>query len=239
MLNFIRPPICVTWPVPLHSGHCIGPPVCACPWQVGQVSWRFTWMRAWPPRMAVQKSTVAWYSRSVPGCGPRGRCGCCAPVKMPEKMSLKLPHDADPPAPAAPRHAAPARPGSRKSRSRQSPPAAVRRPRLLARIGLGLRRVDLVGVEAHLVVDLALLLVAQHVVGLGDLLELLLGLLVAGVHVRVIAPRSLAEGLANLLRRGRLLHAKRAVIVLVLSSWPWCCFLISVHPVGFVSALCA
>ena len=22
MLNFIRPPICVTWPVPLHSGHC-------------------------------------------------------------------------------------------------------------------------------------------------------------------------------------------------------------------------
>ena len=96
MLNFIRPPICVTWPVPLHSGHCIGPPVCAWPWQVGQVSWRCTWMRAWPPRIAVQKSTVAWYSRSVPGCGPRGRCGCCAPEKMPEKMSLKLPHDADP-----------------------------------------------------------------------------------------------------------------------------------------------
>ena len=28
MLNFIRPPICVTWPVPLHSGHCMTPPVC-------------------------------------------------------------------------------------------------------------------------------------------------------------------------------------------------------------------
>jgi len=42
MLNFIRPPICVTWPDPLHSGHCVGPPVDAWPWQVGQVSMRFT-----------------------------------------------------------------------------------------------------------------------------------------------------------------------------------------------------
>ena len=99
MLNFMRPPICVTWPVPPHSGHGEGPPVWAWPWQVGQVSWRWTCMRAWPPRMAVQKSTVAWYSRSVPGCGPRGWPGCWAPEKMPEKMSLKLPHD-DEPAPA-------------------------------------------------------------------------------------------------------------------------------------------
>ena len=51
---------------------------------------------------------------------------------------------------------------------------------LLPRVGLGRRRVDLVGVEAHLVVNLALLLVAQNVVGLGDLLELLFGALVAG-----------------------------------------------------------
>ena len=80
MLNFIRPPICVTWPVPLHSGHCICPPV-ACPWQVGQLSWRFTWRRACPPRIAVQKSTVAWYSRSVPGCGPRGLLGVLRPAE--------------------------------------------------------------------------------------------------------------------------------------------------------------
>ena len=96
MLNFMRPPICVTWPVPWHSGHCVGPPVEACPWQVGHTSWRLIWMRVWPPRIAVQKSTVAWYSRSVPGCGPRGRWGCCAPEKMPEKMSLKLPQDCEP-----------------------------------------------------------------------------------------------------------------------------------------------
>src|ERR1035437_522137 len=86
----------------------------------------------------------------------------------------------------------------------------------LSRIGRGLRRVDLVGVEAQLVVDLALLLIAQHVVGLGDFLELLLRPLVVGVHVWVIAPRSLAEGRSNLLRRRRLLHAERAVIILVL-----------------------
>ena len=105
------------------------------------------------------------------------------------------------------------RPGNRKSRSRRNPPAAAAARALLARIGLGLRRVDLVGVEAELVVNLALLLVAQNVVGLGDLLELLLGLLVAGIHVGMIFARSFPEGLADLLRRGRLLHAERCVIV--------------------------
>src|SRR5271157_1238533 len=87
--------------------------------------------------------------------------------------------------------------------------------RALPRISLGLRRIDLVRVEAQLVVYLALLFVAQHVVGLGDLLDLLLGPLIAGVHIRVISPRSLAEGLADLLRRCRLLHAERAVIILI------------------------
>ena len=82
-------------------------------------------------------------------------------------------------------------------------------------IRLGLIRIDLVGVEADLIVDFALLLVAQNVVGLRDLLELLLGLLVARVHVGMIAPRSLAEGLANLLRRCAVLYAERAVIILV------------------------
>ena len=80
---------------------------------------------------------------------------------------------------------------------------------LLPRIGLGLRRIDLVRVEPNLVVDLALLLVAQDVVGLGDFLELLLRLLISGIHVRMILPRRLPERLANLLRRRRLLHAKR------------------------------
>jgi len=55
---------------------------------------------------------------------------------------------------------------------------------LLPRIGLGRRRIDLVRVVAHLVVNLALLLVgSDYVVSLGDLLELFLGALVAGVHI--------------------------------------------------------
>src|SRR5579859_812432 len=93
---------------------------------------------------------------------------------------------------------------------------------LLPRIGLGLRRVDLVGVEAYLVVDLALLLVRQHIVGLGDFFELLLGLLVIGVDVGMILARQLAEGLPDLLRSGRLLDAENAVIILILRSGHVC-----------------
>src|SRR5579875_3954072 len=40
ILNFIRPPICVTCPVPWHSGHSTLPPVVAFPLQVGHTSWR-------------------------------------------------------------------------------------------------------------------------------------------------------------------------------------------------------
>ncbi len=76
-----------------------------------------------------------------------------------------------------------------------------------ARGSLCLRGVNLIGIEAELVVDLALLLVAQHVVGFGDLLELLLGFFVAGVYVGVIFARKLAEGLADIFRSGRLLHS--------------------------------
>ncbi len=48
----------------------------------------------------------------------------------------------------------------------------------------------------HLVVDLALLMVGEHVVGLLDLLELRLGLGVVGVDVRVELARQLAVGAA-------------------------------------------
>ena len=99
---------------------------------------------------------------------------------------------------------------------------------LLARVGLGRRGIDLVGVEADLVVNLALLLVAKNVVGLGDLLELLLSLLVARVHVRVIFARSFPESLADLLRRGRLLDAEHRVIVFI-GRCGHGCFLISVQ----------
>ena len=111
------------------------------------------------------------------------------------------------------------RAGSAALESRKIEPTEIhRRPsagRLLPRIRLGLRRIDLVGVKTHLVVNLALLVVAQHVVGFGDFLELLLRLLVAGIHVRMIFARSFAKGLANLIRRRRLLHAEHCVVVFV------------------------
>src|SRR6202022_4422122 len=74
-------------------------------------------------------------------------------------------------------------------------------------------RIDVVRVEAKLVVDLPLLVVAQNIVRLGDLLELLLSLLVSRVHIRVVLARSLPERLANLIRGRCLLDAKYAVIV--------------------------
>ncbi len=104
----------------------------------------------------------------------------------------------------------------RRIRARGIRPAAKTRTRSIsaARRRLGRRWIDIVRVEAELVINLPLLLVAQNVVCLGDLLEAFLGLLVAGVHVRVILARQLAEGLAHLLRRRGLLHPERAVVVL-------------------------
>src|SRR5581483_4725446 len=68
---------------------------------------------------------------------------------------------------------------------------------------------------AHLVVLLALVLVADDVVRGRDLLEALLRGLVAGVRVRVIALRELAIGLLDLGLRGVLGHAQDLVVVLL------------------------
>src|SRR5438309_2121497 len=59
---------------------------------------------------------------------------------------------------------------------------------------------DVVRIEPILIVDLALFLVAQDFVSLLDVLELLLGTLVARVHVRMVLPRQMPVSFANLLR---------------------------------------
>src|SRR5262249_55957909 len=82
-----------------------------------------------------------------------------------------------------------------------------------AGVGLGRRGIDVVGVVAELVVYLPLFGIAQNVIGLGDFFELLLRLLVARIDVRMILARKLAEGLANVFRRGGLLHPEGAVII--------------------------
>ena len=67
--------------------------------------------------------------------------------------------------------------------------------------------------EAELVVPRLLLRVGQHLVGLVDLLELLLGLLVAGVHVRVVLPRQLFICLFDLVLRRALADAENLIII--------------------------
>ena len=68
--------------------------------------------------------------------------------------------------------------------------------------------------RADLVVLLALLRIREDVVGALDLLEALLGRLVARVLVRVVLPRELPVGLLDLVRRGVLLDAQHLIEVL-------------------------
>ena len=70
------------------------------------------------------------------------------------------------------------------------------------------------GLRQRAVVLLALLGVAEDVVRLGDLLEALLGLLVAGVLVGVVLARELAVRLLDLVGRGLALDAEHLVVVL-------------------------
>ena len=79
--------------------------------------------------------------------------------------------------------------------------------------------IDLIGIEAELVVDFAFLLVAQDVVGFGDFLELLFGLFVAGIDVGMVFTRELAKRFADLVRGRGLFDAEGRVIVFVLGWW--------------------
>src|SRR5262249_27874575 len=83
-------------------------------------------------------------------------------------------------------------------------------------ISFGGRRIDVVRIEAELIVDLALLGIAQNVIGLGNLFELFLGLLVAGIDVRMVFSGQLAKSLAYVLLRSVLFHTQNAVIIFLL-----------------------
>src|SRR5882757_10514347 len=90
-LNFIAPAICVTVPLPSHSGQTATPlPELPVPWHVSHVSCREIFSFTCVPRMDCQKSTFKPYSKSAP------RSGCTAwrafpPPKNWPKMSRKLP----------------------------------------------------------------------------------------------------------------------------------------------------
>src|SRR5579859_1315651 len=88
-LNFMRPLVCVTCPLPPHSGHGPGLSRYPRPAQLAQTSWRLMVSRNSAPRIACQKPTLTWYSRSEPGCGPALKPSSLAP-RPPPKMLLKM-----------------------------------------------------------------------------------------------------------------------------------------------------
>src|SRR5262249_50402830 len=96
-----------------------------------------------------------------------------------------------------------------------------RPPRLLAPllpllVGARLLRIEAAAQRllAELIVRITLFGIGEDVVGDRDLLELLLGLLVARVDVRVVLARELAVGLADLVRRGGARDAEDLVGIL-------------------------
>ena len=84
-----------------------------------------------------------------------------------------------------------------------------------AAVGFGCSGIYVVGVEAKLVVNLALLGIAENVVGFGERLELFFRGLVAGIHVGMIFTRELAERLTDVVGRGGFLDAEGAVVIFV------------------------
>src|SRR5215469_2357173 len=83
-------------------------------------------------------------------------------------------------------------------------------------IGFGGSGIDVVGVEADLVVDLAFLRIAQDVVGFGEIFEFLFGFFVPGIHVWMVLARQLTKGFADFFLGGVFLHPENPVIVFLL-----------------------
>src|SRR5205807_3212185 len=85
-------------------------------------------------------------------------------------------------------------------------------------IGFGSSRINIVRIEAKLIIDLALLGIAQDIVGFRDFLEFFFGLFVVGVNIRMVLSGELTESFADLLLRGALLHAQSTVIIFLLGG---------------------
>src|SRR5450755_4027931 len=105
------------------------------------------------------------------------------------------------------------RPGAAALPARKSSAGKVSSSAACAGVGVSRGGINIVGIEADLVVNLALLGIAKDVVGLGHGLEFLFRGLVSGIDVGMILSCELAKRLADIVSRGRLLHAKNLVIV--------------------------
>jgi len=141
-----------------------------------------------PPRIAVQKRYVHRYSRSVPGSGPSCVAAPPRPPKIPEKMSRKPPvpplllraqllrtiGESNPPkSKFAPDRRLGARPWGN--------PPNPRRRLAATRISLSRRWINIVRVEAELVVNLAASWIAEYVVSFGEGLKFFFGSLSSGM----------------------------------------------------------
>ena len=103
----------------------------------------------------------------------------------------------------------PASPAGRRGRSRRQPPE----PPPAAGRHAGSRRCRTATAPRR---TPSRFVVGQHVVGLGDLLELLLGLRVAGVRVGVMLPGELAIGLLDLVLAWRVFRDAEDLVVVLL-----------------------
>src|SRR5439155_25724146 len=90
--------------------------------------------------------------------------------------------------------------------------------------------------EAELIVLRSALLIAEHVIRLLRFLESCLGLLIAGIAVRVVLPGELAIGFLDLVFAGAFFEAQGFVIIAghgksAAGAWSW-------NSSGYILALC-
>jgi hypothetical protein len=102
-------------------------------------------------------------------------------------------------------------PSARKS-SRKV--ASARLP-ATASVGLRRSRINIVGIEPQLIVNLPLLGVAEDVIGFRKSLELFFSSLVPGINVRMVLACKLAKRLANVVRRCGLLYTENGIIIFI------------------------
>jgi hypothetical protein len=149
------------------------------------------------PRMACQKSMFRPYSRSAPFSGPP-RLFAPRPPKNWLKMSRNARRSARLPPPRRTRRPAPPRLLIRVKSEKSKPPKPMLADPRAPAPRPGPPGGNVVGIETVLIVHLALLGIAQDVVGFLNLLEALLGGFVAGIQIGMILARQLAVSLADL-----------------------------------------
>ena len=188
-LNFMRPPVCVIWPLPLHCGHLPGASSVPVPMAIaaGVAARNIQPHHAAADRRPERNIDLIFEI----GAGLRAFFGCSGTAASAEDVrkrcrgSRRRRSGRSLSSPAAfeqigeieaaevewtrPVRRLPPEPSG--GNRRQSPPPGAPR----ARISFRRRRIDVVRVEPKLVVNLAFLGIAEDVVGFGDCLELFLG----------------------------------------------------------------